>query len=114
MFNDMVRWPYLAALAASISGVMLGEKESKSATVINPDEIHLSAYVSAQSKDECPARAANVVTRQTSQGLWGRFNSIFIACAHGKPEDEKRQTTYLKCDAGQLSGDAECTPVEPR
>ncbi len=113
MFNDMVRWPYLAALASALSGVMVGGKESKPATV-NPDEIHLSAYVGANSKDECQERAATEATRQHKRDGWGRFNSIFIACAHGKPEDEKRQTTYMKCDAGQLSGDAECTPVEPR
>ena len=111
----MVRWPFVAALATAITGVMVNGKDAKPETVsVDRDEIQLSAYISAQSKDECAARAADAVKRQTSAGLWGRFNSIFIACAHGKPEDEKRQTTYMKCDVGQLSGDAECTPVEPR
>ena len=114
MFNDMVRWPFVAALATAITGVMVNGKEAKPETVsVDRDEIHLSAYISAQNKDECAARAATMVARQTSAGLWGRFNSIFIACANGETE-EKRQTTYMKCDAGQLSGEAECTPVEPR
>ena len=108
----MVRWPFVAMLASALSGVMIGEKESKPATG-NPDEIHLSAFVSAKDKEDCSARATTEATRQGSRGVWGRFNSIFIACAHGETE-EKRQTTYMKCDAGQLSGDAECTPVEPR
>lgn len=115
MFNDMVRWPFVAALATAIIGVMVNGKEAKPETVsVDRDEIQLSAFISTAKKDECPARAAETVTRQTSAGLWGRFNSIFIACAHGKPEEEKRQTTYMKCDVGQLSGEAECTPVEPR